>query len=200
MKETIYNTGDNYYPGDEWGVCDECGINYRKKHLKKRWDGFLVCSNDFEHRHPQEFVIGVSDKITVANQRQETYQSIINDDCTSTTGWSVNSGWTHNTCEFYHSSGSNTLERSLTGLISGSVYQLLLLISRYRSGNVTISLATSADESGNTTMDKDGVSEITFTSLASSDTVLITPSSDFVGSVIGLAVYPVNSSITSGDL
>ena len=39
----------------------------RLKHMKQkqRWDGFIVCPDDFETRQPQDFVKAQTDKITV---------------------------------------------------------------------------------------------------------------------------------------
>lgn len=40
-------------------ICDVCGFKYRASELKLRWDGLRVCAEDFERRHPQEFVRAV---------------------------------------------------------------------------------------------------------------------------------------------
>ena len=42
--------------GNHWLVCDVCGFEYRHNVMKKRWDGLVVCPEDFELRHPQDFV------------------------------------------------------------------------------------------------------------------------------------------------
>ncbi len=36
-------------------ICDVCGFKFKNHELKQRWDGKMVCSADFEHRHPQDF-------------------------------------------------------------------------------------------------------------------------------------------------
>lgn len=36
-------------------------MEYKATELKKTWDGLMVCSKDFEIRHPQDFVRGVPD-------------------------------------------------------------------------------------------------------------------------------------------
>lgn len=36
-------------------ICDVCGFKFKASQLRKRWDGFMVCSADFEHRHPMDF-------------------------------------------------------------------------------------------------------------------------------------------------
>lgn len=54
-KPTVYIKGD-------WNaVCDECGRRFRASQLKKRWDGLMVCSQDYEVRHPQDFVRAKAD-------------------------------------------------------------------------------------------------------------------------------------------
>jgi len=46
-----------------WNViCDVCGRQYKDSELQLRWDGFMVCSGDWEPRQPQDFVHGVADK------------------------------------------------------------------------------------------------------------------------------------------
>lgn len=45
-----------YVRGDWKAVCDVCGRFYLASELKKRWDGVMVCSVDYELRHPQDFV------------------------------------------------------------------------------------------------------------------------------------------------
>ena len=45
-----------------WNViCDVCGRQYKDNELQLRWDGFMVCSGDWEPRQPQDFVHGVAD-------------------------------------------------------------------------------------------------------------------------------------------
>lgn len=36
--------------------CDVCGFQFKTNELRKRWDGNLVCEDDWETRHPQEFI------------------------------------------------------------------------------------------------------------------------------------------------
>jgi hypothetical protein len=36
-------------------ICDVCGFQYKASELKKRWDGLMVCSDDYETRHPMDF-------------------------------------------------------------------------------------------------------------------------------------------------
>ena len=62
--------GKNYYvPGDYNVVCDVCSKKIKASEAKQRWDGFIVCPDDFETRQPQDFVKVKTDKITVPFQR-----------------------------------------------------------------------------------------------------------------------------------
>lgn len=36
-------------------VCDVCGFEYKANELRKRWDGLMVCKDDWEVRHPLDF-------------------------------------------------------------------------------------------------------------------------------------------------
>jgi len=56
----------NYWASGEWNlICDSCGKKMKSSNAKHRWDGFVVCNNCFEHRHPQDFVKPKIDKIVV---------------------------------------------------------------------------------------------------------------------------------------
>ncbi len=56
-----HNAG--YEPGNYWAVCDRCGVDHRIDKLKTTWDGLLVCEDDWETRHPQEFLRVTPDTI-----------------------------------------------------------------------------------------------------------------------------------------
>lgn len=57
--------GNNYASGDWLLICDSCGKKIKASEAKHRWDGFIVCKEDFESRHPQDFVRAKQDKISV---------------------------------------------------------------------------------------------------------------------------------------
>lgn len=47
----------NYLKLGDWNtICDVCGLKFKASELKKDWRGLMVCSNDFEMRHPQDFL------------------------------------------------------------------------------------------------------------------------------------------------
>jgi hypothetical protein len=37
-------------------ICQVCGFQFKAEDIKKRWDGLLVCKEDFELRHPMDFI------------------------------------------------------------------------------------------------------------------------------------------------
>jgi len=56
----------NYYKSGDWNItCDVCSKKIKASKALKRWDGFIVCVDDFEMRHPQDFVRAKQDNITV---------------------------------------------------------------------------------------------------------------------------------------
>lgn len=36
-------------------LCDVCGFKMKSTEVRKRWDGFMVCSKDWETRHSLDF-------------------------------------------------------------------------------------------------------------------------------------------------
>ena len=62
--------GRNYYISGQFNViCDVCSKKIKSGIAKKRWDGFIVCPNCYEQRHPQDFVKTRQDKISVPFSR-----------------------------------------------------------------------------------------------------------------------------------
>ena len=54
-----------FKPG-KWNViCDVCGRKYKATDLKKRWDGLMVCSEDWEMRHPQDLIRPIKERNSV---------------------------------------------------------------------------------------------------------------------------------------
>jgi hypothetical protein len=48
---------NNYLKLGEWNaICDVCGYKFKASMLRKRWDGLMVCNQDYELRHPQDFL------------------------------------------------------------------------------------------------------------------------------------------------
>lgn len=57
--------------GDWNALCDQCGRKFKASDLRKRWDGFMVCEQDWEPRHPQDFIRPVKDEQRVPWTRSE---------------------------------------------------------------------------------------------------------------------------------
>ncbi len=48
---------DNYLKLGTWNcLCDVCGVRYKSDELKKRWDGYMVCPEDWEVRQPLDYI------------------------------------------------------------------------------------------------------------------------------------------------
>lgn len=61
--------GWSYSPGEWYITCDVCGKKMKSSKARHRWDGFIVCDADFEHRHPQDFLKVKPDNLTVPFSR-----------------------------------------------------------------------------------------------------------------------------------
>jgi hypothetical protein len=48
--------GSHVKIGDWNAICDVCGFKFKASQLKKRWDGRMVCRDDWETRHPQDLI------------------------------------------------------------------------------------------------------------------------------------------------
>jgi hypothetical protein len=44
------------WPGTWRVICDVCGFEFPSDRVKERWDGLVVCHEDFELDHPQKFI------------------------------------------------------------------------------------------------------------------------------------------------
>lgn len=56
MKYTWWRSGDYN------AICDVCGFKYKASQLQQRWDGLMVCPEDWEIRHPQEMIRPIPDQ------------------------------------------------------------------------------------------------------------------------------------------
>ena len=57
----------DYLELGKWNIiCQRCGVKYKNDEIAKEWTGLLVCKKKcFDHRHPQDFVRGVTDDQSV---------------------------------------------------------------------------------------------------------------------------------------
>lgn len=62
-------------------LCDKCGFKFKASDLKKQWDGLIVCKDDYETRHAQDFLRVQREKIAVPFSRpypeEDTYTGYI---------------------------------------------------------------------------------------------------------------------------
>lgn len=63
--------GWNYKSGDWLVICDFCSKKIKASKSKERWDGFRVCSECWEPRHPMDFIRARADKISVPFTRPQ---------------------------------------------------------------------------------------------------------------------------------
>lgn len=67
----------SYRPGENYGLCDYCGMQYYMSELKRDWQGFYACNKDFTLRNPQDFIRPVIEKIVPAVVRPDDGQGDI---------------------------------------------------------------------------------------------------------------------------
>jgi hypothetical protein len=48
--------GTYFKKGSHNIICDVCGGKFKFSEVRKRWDGLIVCANDFETDHPQKYI------------------------------------------------------------------------------------------------------------------------------------------------
>ena len=60
----------NHLESGNWNsLCDVCGFKFKALNLKKRWDGLIVCKDDYEARHAQDFLRVQKERIAVPFSR-----------------------------------------------------------------------------------------------------------------------------------
>lgn len=70
-----------------WNVlCPVCGFKKKSTEMRKRWDGLWVCSEDWEQRHPIDFINIKAEDISVPFSYPDTPYSLT---CTATGVYSV---------------------------------------------------------------------------------------------------------------
>ena len=56
----------NWLSSGNWNaLCDSCGRKFKASSLRQRWDGLMVCKEDYEVRHPQDFLRVQREQISV---------------------------------------------------------------------------------------------------------------------------------------
>lgn len=72
-----------YIPGDWNVICDVCGHKYKASQLMKRWDGLMVCQEDWETRHPQELIRPIKERNSVPWTRPRPEGDDVSDQVTT---------------------------------------------------------------------------------------------------------------------
>lgn len=68
----------NYYLSGSWNViCQLCGKKIKAANVFKRWDGLLVCEDDYEQRNILDFMRIKSDEISVPYLNPESPDQFI---------------------------------------------------------------------------------------------------------------------------
>lgn len=57
-----HSANPGWQAGNHWVVCDLCGCDIRNRDAMQNWKGQVVCPDDWEQRHPQDFVRGREDQ------------------------------------------------------------------------------------------------------------------------------------------
>jgi len=79
MAKRGVSLNPGYRSGSHWAICDSCGFQFRASELKETWDSRWVCSDDYEPRHPQDFLRIKKEKISVDQPIRPDYiTNIIN--------------------------------------------------------------------------------------------------------------------------
>ena len=73
----------NYLRSGSWNaICDVCGLKFKSEQLRERWDGLMVCREDFELRHMQDFVQTPIERIAPPWVRPEAEPDLFLPECT----------------------------------------------------------------------------------------------------------------------
>jgi hypothetical protein len=62
---------EGYRPGDHWMIDARTGFKIRRSEAREEYTGAIVHKDEYESRHPQEFVRGKRDRQAVATPRPE---------------------------------------------------------------------------------------------------------------------------------
>lgn len=55
-----------YFKSGEWNVwCMVCNKKIKSGEALKRWDGLIVCPEDYENRHPMDFLRARNERLSV---------------------------------------------------------------------------------------------------------------------------------------
>jgi len=95
-----------YRPGDPKVFCAVCGFVVHRSETRKRWDGVIVCRDDWEPKHPALLPRPrIRDVYTVRDARPEPADRFIDD----TQQWEDHSLYWNTTCEKWEDMDDNTI-------------------------------------------------------------------------------------------
>ena len=66
-------------------ICDVCGFRKKSDEVLKRWDGLIVCKEDYETRHPQDFIRAIKEDTSVPFTRPEPTDTFVTVDVVAST-------------------------------------------------------------------------------------------------------------------
>lgn len=72
-----YDRSDRYRPGGFYRISDRDGSRRRASDTRKEWTGAIVGKDEFEDRHPQDFVRGKKDNQSVPDARPEAIDHFV---------------------------------------------------------------------------------------------------------------------------
>ena len=73
----------NYYKSGSWNViCQLCGKKMKSSDVHKRWDGLLVCEDDYENRNILDFIRTHPEKLNVPYLNPEVPDQFAPEVCT----------------------------------------------------------------------------------------------------------------------
>lgn len=66
---------DNFVLGDHNASCFECGRKRKASELKRHWQGYWVCPDHWEPRHPQDFAgpVAAEEQVPFAQPQEDTF-------------------------------------------------------------------------------------------------------------------------------
>lgn len=71
----------NYFKSGEWNViCMVCNRKIKSGEALKRWDGLIVCPDDYENRHPMDFLRSRQERISVPFTSDTNYDTFVGPD------------------------------------------------------------------------------------------------------------------------
>lgn len=146
-----------YIPGDFWRDCDRCGFRYRSSETFRTWDNLWVCAEDFETRHPQDFVRGRKDNQNVPDPRPEPVATFIGPLSTSLTADASSSATTLTVESSARFESGDTIGIACD---SGTVRRNVDTVPASTSITITAALGDSA---------KSGASIVNFSAVAEAD-------------------------------